>query len=87
MPRVYWEKAENYHTVEIFLENEQVIIKDWWDPGKNPNITKIHFDDFNKGKYHQEIIMQFNDSVLKEIIESISILTKSNSGQGKNKKC
>ncbi len=71
MAKTHWRKAENYHTREIHLEYGFLIYKDYFDPDKNPNITKISFDDFVRGKFNYEIMMGFNDAVVKEIIENI----------------
>lgn len=74
MATTYWRKAENYHTREIHLEYGFMIFKDYWDPGKNPNITRISFDDFIRGKFNYEIMMAFNGAVIKEVIENIKII-------------
>lgn len=67
MQKTSWEKHENYHSRIIYIENLQVIYKDYWDPGKNPNITKISFDDILSGKWDYEIVIQFSGAVLNEI--------------------
>lgn len=74
MTKTTWQKAENYQTEVVQLENGLVIYKDYWDPGKNPNVTQIKFADFLDGKFNNEILMAFDRATLKEIKESILAL-------------
>lgn len=76
MCKTHWNLAENYHSMEIFLEEDLVIIKNWFDPGKNPNIHRITFDEFLEGKFDSEIMMAFGGWVVKEIRDSILLLKK-----------
>jgi hypothetical protein len=71
MTKTNWHKAENYHTQDILLQDNEVIYKDYWDPGKNPNVTRIKFEEFRKGKFNKEILMAFDRVNLKEIKDSI----------------
>ena len=71
MAKTRWRFAENYHTQEFYLEDGMLIYKDYWDPGKNPNITKISFEDFLKGKFNFEVVMATNGTTVKEIKTSI----------------
>ncbi len=69
--KTFWKKAENYHTLEISLENGYLIYKDWSDPGKNPSVQKISFEDILAGKLNFEIVMEFEPWILREIKENI----------------
>lgn len=75
-----WRKTANYRTQEIKLDNGLVIYKDYWDPGKNPNITKISFEDFINGKFNDDISSKFNNHVLKEVLENIKLIQANASG-------
>jgi len=73
-PRTYWQKAENYHTVELMLEGQIVVFKDWWDPGHDPNRWEATLAEFLDGKLHREILRHFHQSVLNEAIETVETL-------------
>lgn len=62
--------------MEIFMEEYLIIIKDWFDSGKNPNINKITFDKFLNRKFNHETMMAFGVWVVKEIRDSILSLKK-----------
>ena len=71
MCKKHWNLVANYHTMEIFLKEDHLLIKDWFDPGKNPNIHEVTFDEFLNGKFNFEIMMEYDGWVVKEIKENI----------------
>ena len=79
-PRTYWEKAENYHTVQLEFTGNKIIYKDWWDPGHDPNRTEVTVPDFLDGKLHREIETEMGRRVLDEAIESVELLTTGGPG-------
>lgn len=73
-PQQHWHKAENYHTVELMLEGQRMVLKDWWDPGHDPNRSEATMAEFLDGELHEEILQHFSQSVLDEAIETVSTL-------------
>ena len=79
-PRTHWEKAENYHTVELDFDGTRVIYKDWWDPGHDPNKTVMTVPEFLEGRMHTEIGNELGVRVLEEAIETVERLTSGGPG-------
>ena len=71
MCKTQWKLAQNHYDMEIFLEDGMVRIKEWFDPGKNPNMHKFTFQEFLDGKFNYEIMMAFNGWIVTEIKENI----------------
>lgn len=67
----YWQNSEPYHLVEVLIEGNNVIFKDWFDSGKDPNRNDWSFKEFLSGKGKQEIIYQLGDSVYFEILGEV----------------
>lgn len=79
-PRTYWQKAENFHTVELEFTGNTIVYKDWWDPGHDPNRTVVSVPDFLSGALHHEIETELGRRVLDEAIETVSTLTTGGPG-------
>ncbi len=79
-PRTHWQKAENYHTVELLFDGTRLVFKDWWDPGHDPNRTEASVPDFLAGKLHSEIERELGRSVLEEALETVAMLTTGGPG-------
>jgi len=73
-PRTHWHEAKDYHTVELILEGQTMVLKDWWDPGHDPNRSEATMPEFLYGKLHDEILEHFPQSVLEEAIEAVAAL-------------
>ncbi|MBN1253384.1 MAG: hypothetical protein JXR51_00215 [Bacteroidales bacterium] len=73
-----WEKIGNYSSKILILKDDYVLLKDYFDSGKNPNITKISFDDFLSKRYDYEIIMDFEGWIYKEIVTEINKIKADN---------
>lgn len=79
-PRTHWQKAENYHTVELEFDGTKVIFKDWWDPGHDPNRTEATVPEFLEGKLHHEIRSELGSRVLEEALANVELLTSGGPG-------
>lgn len=79
-PRTHWEKAENYHTVELLFDGNKIIYKDWWDPGHDPNRTEVSIADFLNGALHREIEKELGNSVPEEAVGTVELLTSGGPG-------
>ncbi len=79
-PRTYWEKAENYHTVQLEFDGNRIIFKDWWDPGHDPNRSEATVTEFLSGELHHEIERELGRRVLDEAIASVETLTTGGPG-------
>ena len=79
-PRTHWQKAENYHTVELEFDGTCLVFKDWWDPGHDPNRTEATVPEFLGGKLHAEIVRELGQRVLDEALESVTTLTTGGPG-------
>lgn len=69
----YWQNTEPYHLVEVILENDEVIFKDWFDSGKDPNRYDWSFEEFITGKGKSEIEYQLGTTVYQEILHEIKL--------------
>ncbi|MGV3665721.1 MAG: hypothetical protein ACO1NV_06290 [Leptospira bouyouniensis] len=67
----YWQNSEPYHLVEVLIEGNNVIFKDWFDSGKDPNRFDWSFKEFLSGKGKEEIIYQLGDRVYFEILGEV----------------
>lgn len=72
----YWRNSEPYHLVEVFLEGNFVIFKDWFDSGKDPNRYDWTFEDFLKGVGKSDIEYQLGSGVYKEILDEVKSRSK-----------
>lgn len=79
-PQTHWEKAENYHTVELDFDGTQVIYKDWWDSGHDPNQTVMTVAEFLGGKMHAEIRHELGDRMLQDALAAVEQLTSGGPG-------
>ncbi len=79
-PRTHWEKAENYHTVELDFDGTRVIYKDWWDPGHDPDRTEMTVTEFLGGKMYHEITQELGPRILAEALETVEHLTTGGPG-------
>lgn len=79
-PRTRWQKAENYHTVELEFDGTRIVFKDWWDPGHDPNRTIATVPEFLAGKLHTEIVRELGQTVLEEALDSVTLLTTGGPG-------
>lgn len=79
-PRTQWERAENYHTVELAFDGNRVIYKDWWDPGHDPNRTVMTVPEFLGGAMHGTIARELGQAVLEEALETVALLTTGGPG-------
>lgn len=79
-PRTYWQKAENYHTVELIFDGNKIVFKDWWDPGHDPNRSEATVADFLGGSLHEEIRRELGESVLNEALATVDMLTTGGPG-------
>jgi hypothetical protein len=79
-PRTHWQKAENHHTVELEFDGRQIVYKDWWDPGHDPNRTVATVPEFLGGKLHSEIETELGSRVLEEALAAVERLTSGGPG-------
>ncbi|TGK55556.1 hypothetical protein EHQ16_09370 [Leptospira kanakyensis] len=73
--RRYWKNSEPYHLVEVILEGNNVIFKDWFDSGKDPNRYDWTFAEFITGKGKSDIEYNLGMSVYQEILEEVKSQT------------
>lgn len=69
----YWQNTEPYHLVEVILGNEEVIFKDWFDSGKDPNRYDWSFNEFITGKGKSEIEYQLGSTAYQEILYEVKL--------------
>ncbi|TGL88793.1 hypothetical protein EHQ68_09155 [Leptospira congkakensis] len=67
----YWKNSEPYHLVEVILEGNSVIFKDWFDTGKDPNRYDWSWDEFLTGKGKSDIEYYLGISAYQEILEEV----------------
>ncbi|MCW7493558.1 hypothetical protein ND861_12990 [Leptospira sp. 2 VSF19] len=67
----YWRNSEPYHLVEVILENDRVVFKDWFDSGKDPNRYDWNFEEFLMGEGKSEIVYHLGSNFYLEIIEEV----------------
>ena len=79
-PTTYWQKARDFHTVELEFDGNKMIFKDWWDPGHDPNRTEVPAHEFVAGALHQEIKAELGQAVLDEALATVERLTSGGPG-------
>ncbi len=79
-PITHWEKAGNYHTVELIFDGNKIIFKDWWDSGHDPNRTELTIHAFLGGELHDTIVKELGPAVLAEALETVDRLTSGGPG-------
>ncbi|XDD45571.1 hypothetical protein AB3N60_12750 [Leptospira sp. WS39.C2] len=74
--REYWQNSEPYHLVEMFIEGDFVIFKDWFDSGKDPNRYDWTFQDILEGKAKDHITYHLGASAYQEVLHQVKIKSK-----------
>ena len=70
-PRTSWTYLKGpWHSFELKISKAGVELKEYWDPGKNPNVTFCSLAEFLAGSLHDEINASMNAGVLGEALES-----------------
>lgn len=72
----YWQNTEPYHLVEVMLEGERVVFKDWFDSGKNPNRYEWGFKEFITGEGKSLIEYHLSLPIYNEILEIVKFRWK-----------
>ncbi|MBM9548027.1 hypothetical protein JWG40_13425 [Leptospira sp. 201903074] len=72
----YWRNSEPYHLVEVSLEDNFLIFKDWFDSGKDPNRYDWTFEDFLNGVGKSDIIYHLGEHDYLEILDAVKSGTK-----------
>lgn len=67
----YWQNSEPYHLVEVMLEADRVIFKDWFDSGKDPNRYDWSLNEFLTGEGKSQIEYFLSHSIYNEILEAV----------------
>jgi len=80
LPRTRWQKAKDFHTVEVEFSNNEVVVKDWWDPGHDPNRVVATVAEFLTGALHRDIERELGRVVLEEVIATVTRLTSGGPG-------
>jgi hypothetical protein len=70
----HWQNSEPYHLVEVIIEGKFVILKDWFDSGKDPNRYDWSFVEFLSGKGKSEINYHLGSGVYSEILNEVKAL-------------
>lgn len=71
----YWQNSEPYHLIEVLIEGRKVIIKDWFDSGKDPNRYDWSFEEFLQGKAKDHITYHLGSFTYQEILEVVKTIT------------
>ena len=66
-----WKVTLEYSSKEIILTDDKLIMKNYFDPGKDPGISRVSFEDFLTGRYKNEIVWDFGGTTYQEIINAI----------------
>ena len=70
-PRTFWQYLKGpWHSFELHLSPTEVMLKEYTDPAKEPNVWRSTLEDFLAGKLHDEITASMNAGVLPEALES-----------------
>ncbi|HEX2899250.1 MAG TPA: hypothetical protein VHS96_05990 [Bacteroidia bacterium] len=76
-PRTFWQYLKGpWHSFELHLTKEGVELREYWDPAKNPNVSRCSLGDFLSGSLHEEINTSMNATVLPEALESAKKISK-----------
>lgn len=69
--RRYWKNSEPYHLVEVSLEGNHIIFKDWFDTGKDPNRYDWKFEEILNGVGKSDIEYHLGSGVYLEILDEV----------------
>ncbi|MGE8722815.1 hypothetical protein ACO2KH_14595 [Leptospira terpstrae] len=67
----YWKNSEPYHLVEVSLEGNSIVFKDWFDSGKDPNRYDWSFEEFIDGKGKTDIEYHLGSLDYQEILDEV----------------
>ncbi|MDF3818428.1 hypothetical protein P3G55_00870 [Leptospira sp. 96542] len=70
----YWRNSEPYHLVEVFIESDRVVFKDWFDTGKDPNRYDWTFEEIKGELAKSTIEYHLGARVYHEVLQTV--LTK-----------
>ena len=74
-PRTSWTYLKGpWHSFELNISKAGVELKEYWDPGKDPNVRRTTLALFLAGEMHDEINASMSANVLPEALESAKTL-------------
>ncbi len=65
------ETPRPYSDYEIEIIGNDVIFKEWWDPGHDPNRSQVSLNEFENSKVAQDIVYHLGESIYMEVLESV----------------
>ena len=66
-----WRHSANYASLQIQLLEGQVLIKEYFDPGKDPNRHLFSFQEFLEDKARWILQQNYSEHLLQEVKEAI----------------
>lgn len=76
-PRTSWTYLKGpWHSFVLELTKDTVELKEYFDPAKDPNVSRTTLAQFLSGTLHDEINSNMNAGVLAEALESAKKISK-----------
>jgi len=75
-----WATISGWYEQVLVLEGRQLVNKQWFDSGKDPNRHDVPVHEFLSGHLHDEIRHAYGERVLGEVIETVEALTSGGPG-------
>ena len=69
--KLYWKiTPQPYTDYEIFLSKEKVVFKEWWDPGKDPNLYETNLVEFETSSLAEKMRYLFSETIYQEVVDN-----------------
>ena len=65
----------DYYSWELILWATAVVLKEFWDLGKNPNVSECSLDQFLHGEMHGQISDAMGSGILAEAVQNANIIS------------
>jgi len=70
-----WSKTSIQNTkMEISIAYNRVLLKEWWDPARDPNLYATSIDQFENSEVADKIRNQIGEPVYKQVLASVNTL-------------
>lgn len=70
-----WSKTSIQNTkMEISIAYNRVLLKEWWDPSRDPNLYAASIDQFENSEVADKIRNQIGEPVYKQVLASVNTL-------------
>ncbi len=73
--KTYWRESPSTYTLyEIQIVEDKLTLKEWWDPGHDPNMEQVALSDFEKSRTAENIQFHLGEKIHLEVLDSVKTI-------------